>query len=273
MKSIDTLVKDIYDVFRNKIIIPQDQIDAFAKLLAQKVASKFSEERTPRLRLSNLGKKCTRQLWYDINWPEKAEEMEPEAHLKFLIGDVFEAILLFLARAAGHDVKGEQDTVELHGVVGHRDGLIDGHVVDVKSASPYGYDKFVDGLTPAADDFGYLTQLDSYIHASKDRSSDTGAFLVGHKVLGKLALAKFDKSTTDYEAVVKEKRELLAQSKPPPRGYSDEPFNKSGNRKLGVACSYCAFKRTCWPGLRAFAYSGNPVFLTKVVKVPDVPEF
>jgi hypothetical protein len=43
--------------------------------------------------------------------------------------------------------------------------------------------------------------------------------------------------------------------------------------KLGTGCSYCAFKKHCWPGLRGFAYSGGPRYLTNVVKTPDVPEF
>jgi len=46
----------------------------------------------------------------------------------------------------------------------------------------------------------------------------------------------------------------------------------SPNMKLPMMCSYCDFKKTCWPNLRSFAYSGGPVHLVDVVNEPDVPE-
>ena len=58
-----------------------------------------------------------------------------------------------------------------------------------------------------------------------------------------------------------------------PGGYSAELEGKSGNEKLGFECSYCPYKAECWPGVRGFAYSYGPVFLTKVVRTPSVPEF
>ena len=52
----------------------------------------------------------------------------------------------------------------------------------------------------------------------------------------------------------------------------------SGNRKLDVGCSYCAYKVDCWKdsnngtGLRKFIYANGPRYLTQVAKKPDVPE-
>lgn len=271
-KSIDTLIEDIYDLFRKREDIPVEQAEEFGKSLGKTIAERLSERRHPRLRLSSMGQPCERKLWYSIKKPEAAEGMEPWVYIKFLLGDIFEATLLFLAKAAGHDVRGEQDELVLHGVTGHRDGIIDDVLVDLKSASPYGFEKFKSGLTPDADSFGYLSQLDTYLHASEDVPTGEGAFLVGNKVTGRLALDRHRKSETDYAAIVARKRELLASDEPPPRGYDDVPIGAFGNRKLAVVCSYCEFKRTCWPNLRTFIYSDGPEFLTVVKKEPRVPE-
>jgi len=42
--------------------------------------------------------------------------------------------------------------------------------------------------------------------------------------------------------------------------------------KLPAGCSYCDHKSECWPKARKFMYSTGPVWLTTVVKTPQVPE-
>ena len=59
-----------------------------------------------------------------------------------MFGDILEELLLFLAKEAGHTVTGQQDTLSISGVNGHRDAIIDGRLVDVKSASSYSFRKF-----------------------------------------------------------------------------------------------------------------------------------
>jgi hypothetical protein len=99
------------------------------------------------------------------------------------------------------------------------------------------------------------------------------SFLVIDKTLGKITLDTYPKDDTDYNKLVDHKREVLALPEPPPeKCYPDELEGKSGNRKLGVGCSYCPFKNECWSGLRTFIYSSGPVFLTKVVREPKVLE-
>lgn len=231
--------------------------------------------REPTLRLSNIGSPCERKLWYSINTPELGEALRPEAKIKFLFGDILELLLLFLAREAGHKVEGEQDVLNHHGVVGHRDCIIDGRVVDCKSASSYSFKKFSENGLQGNDPFGYLSQLGSYLDASRDdprvTDKEQGSFLVIDKTLGKICLDtyKLDPVTPEY---VQGKKDVVAQNMPPKRGFSDEPEGKSGNRKLGVNCSYCEFKSACYPRLRSFAYSYGPVHLTWVEKEPKVPE-
>lgn len=231
-------------------------------------------ERKATLRLSNLGTPCERKLWYDINTPELGEPLDAPAKIKFLFGDILELLLLFWAREAGHKVEGEQDELVVHGVVGHRDCIIDGRVVDCKSASSYSFKKFSSNDLRGNDPFGYLPQLSSYLTASleDERVTDKkrGSFLVIDKTLGKICLDTY-KLDPVSEKYVERKKTLVNTKKLPDRGYDDEPEGKSGNRKLGLNCSYCAFKTSCWPGLRTYAYSFGPVHLTKIEREPKVP--
>ena len=275
-KSIDTLVSDIYGLFKNGNGWSPDpeRVQKFGLELGQHIANRASEDRgNPTLRLSNLGLP-DRKLWYTVNKPHLAEDLPPEARIKFLFGDVLESLLLFLAEEAGHDVRGQQDEIEINGVKGHRDAVIDGRVVDCKSASTYSFRKFESNGLRSDDPFGYLNQLGSYLAGSPDAvEKDVASFLVIDKTLGKITLDTYPKDDTDYDQLVEHKRSVLALPEPPPeKCYPDEPEGKSGNRKLAVGCSYCPFKHDCWSGLRTFIYSTGPTFLTSVVKEPKVPE-
>ncbi len=271
MKSIRTLVRDIQDRLTNPEPFEADDVAAFSDGLSKRLAERLAERAgRPSLRLSNLGTPCARKLWYSVNRPEQAEPLGPSARLKFLFGDILEEVILFLARAAGHRVEDEQQEVEVNGVRGHIDATVDGELVDVKSASSYSFKKFAEHRLEEDDPFGYLTQLGSYATA---KGKKQGHFLAVDKQLGHIALDTHEaKDEGLYTALVDARRDMLASDTPPARGYRDVADGKSGNRKLDIGCSYCAFKATCWPGLRAFGYARGPVFLTHVARVPDVPE-
>lgn len=270
MKSIETLVDDIRGLFTSRPEVPPDTVDNFGKELAGIIRDRLLEERGAfSLRISNLGTVCKRKLWYDKNSPEKAEPLSPDARLKFLYGDILECLMLFLAKIAGHEVTEQQKEVDLHGVKGHIDGVIDGVLVDVKSCSTYSFDKFKTGLNEGTDSFGYLTQLDGYLNAD---NMDDGAFLAVDKTLGHITLDRHKRSNRDYAKEIAETTAILNEPSPPPRGYSDVPEGKSGNRKLCMECSYCSHKFHCWPDLRRFTYARGPVYLTVVKKEPRVDE-
>lgn len=279
-KSIDTLVSDIYallDPNYNHEFNP-DNVDDFGRRLATHVSNRLAESKShPTLRLSNIGTPCQRKLWYTINTPESAEPLSPAARFKFLFGDILEELLLFLAKEAGHTVEGQQDELEINGIKGHRDAIIDGRVVDVKSASTFSFRKFASNGLREDDPFGYLDQIGAYLRASGDdpgvKEKDVASFLVVDKTLGNICLDTYPKSDQDYSAKIDSLKEMVAKDEPPERHYTDVPDGKSGNRKLSTACSYCAFKRSCWPSLRTFIYSNGPVFLTNVAREPKVSEF
>lgn len=275
-KSIDTLIVDIYSVLQTPTTVPKDLAASLGQGIANVIVDRLAQqEREPSLRMSNLGTSCERKLYYSIHESGRRIPLAPETRLKFIYGDILEQVLLFLAKSAGHTVEGEQDELEINGVIGHRDAIIDGVTVDVKSASTFSYAKFRSGLVPETDAFGYLDQLRSYVRCGQNDARVTepksGAFLVVDKTLGHIHLDRHEFDVSSVDAMVERKKAVVSSDRVPPRAFFDEPDGKSGNRKLGTVCSYCDFKTHCWPEARLFLYS-TPRWLTKVVKTPDVPE-
>ena len=278
IKKIETLIPDVYDVLINgSESVTDELLDKYAlefrNMLEARVRAPLPE-RKPGLRMSGIGKpNC--QLWFENNEPEYAEPMRGPAYFKFLYGAILETIMLFLAEAAGHRVEGTQDEQEIAGVPGHRDAVIDGSLVDAKSASPYSYKKFENGTLEYNDAFGYIEQLGSYLESGQSdpliTDKDGAYFWAVDKSSGDMCLLRIPRSETKYDDLYNHKKEVIAGSRPH-RAYDPIPDGKSGNLKLDTQCSYCEFKKRCHPNLRTFLYSNGPRFLTKVVKTPDVPE-
>jgi hypothetical protein len=279
-KTIDTLIDDIYELLGSdeSIALTPELLEAAGADLQNLLKYRMEEERkAPKLRMSALGKP-DRQLWYEVNSDVVGEKLSPNTFLKFLYGDLLELVILYLAEESGHAVTAKQAEVELGGVLGHNDAIIDGVVVDVKTASRYGFRKFADGTLEEDDPFGYMEQLAAYCtaHGGLD-----GAFLAIEKESGKMALLRFSyEHLKQYaiEEVIEHKKEVLASPKTPDRCYKPVPEGASGNMVLGVNCSYCPFKFHCWSdannglGLRSFIYSTGPKYFTEVRKEPRVLE-
>lgn len=283
-KKIDTLVEDIHKVVETRGGWDSVVNEHFKHSIGATMMGRLGPEEEPRasgtLRMSSIGQPCERKLWYQTNKDGEGEALLPSSRLKFLFGDMLEDLLLSLAKAAGHTVEGQQDTMTLKGIKGHRDAVIDGVTVDVKSASSYSYKKFKDHNLEYEDPFGYLWQLTSYVKAAEEdplvKDKKGGAFLVIDKQHGHICLDYYDLEDTGHLGKVEElydkRKESSKSPVAPPRGFKEEPEGKSGNMKLGINCSYCDFKKVCHPNLRTFLYARNPVFLTKVVKEPKVME-
>ena len=289
-RSPETLPEDIYNILDDDTDheVSEENVELAAELLKGILRRRFQKrERVSGesvLRFSSLGKK-DRQLWYQANMPEVSEKIHGKQNFKFLYGDVIELLLLFLAMEAGHEVKGLQQSVECDGVKGSIDAIIDGVLVDVKSASPYSFEKFKSGGVLFDDPFGYVAQLGGYAQALEaDGSLDKGGragWLVGEKVNGSIEYVELDReyiAGNDPAPRINHLREVIRSSVPPARCYDPVPEGKSGNLKLPVGCSYCPFKFECHKdanggqGLKTFLYSRGPVFLTHVAKAPKVDE-
>lgn len=283
MKSIHTLVPDIYQVVETRGGWDQVVTDYYLSRSEATIKSRLQdelEEREPTLRMSNVGKPCGRELWYSLNG-SASEQLPAHVLLKFLYGDILEDLLLSLCRAAGHTVEGEQDRMEINGLVGHRDCVIDGVLVDVKSASTWSFkNKFKGQLQDeGADGFGYIRQLSSYLAASKDdplvKDKTNAGFLVIDKTTGEICLDMYDlsKEVASAEDFVDERIAMVNSKSVPSRPWEDVPHGKSGNRKTPDGCRFCDYKKKCWPGVRTFVdWSGKPTFMTKVVRQPKMNE-
>lgn len=282
MKSILTLVPDIYDVLRNGTDINEDDLKEFTDNLGELLRKRLGKDKDGKteLRMSNFGTPCQRELWFRINKPESAEPIQPWVLFKFMYGDILEHLVLFLAKHAGHKVEGEQDELEISGLVGHRDAVIDGVLVDVKSANSRGMAKFRDHALLSDDPFGYIDQLSLYLSASqKDPLVEVkgeAAFLAVDKEMGHMVLDTYKSNKVDYEKQISRTRGMLAESYPPPRPYMAKLDGKSGNMVLDTKCSYCPHKHLCWSdanggqGLIQYNYSTGPKFFTNISREPKV---
>lgn len=275
MKSIDTLVSDIQELFGGVTL--SDALEGFSKKLGETFLQRFSDyasERKPALRMSNIGRPL-RQLWYEMRG-FKGEELSPETKLKFLYGDIIEDLILFLAVEAGHEVTRLQEEIEVDGIKGHIDCFIDGVLVDVKSCSTRSFDKFKTGSLFDDDPFGYIAQLSGYAAATR---ADRAGFLAIGKEMGKVTFLEIPIGEYDVPGRIRLVKAAIESDEAPERCYEDIPDGKSGNRRLSVGCSYCAHKFRCWAdanegkGLQTFYYSTGPRYLTHVAKEPRVEKF
>jgi len=280
MKDIKTLVEDMNEVIKGNGGWSGTISSIMGNNIAMTANQRFSKPQEPRsyLSLSSIGTPCKRKLWYKINQPTSADPLPANALLKFFFGDMIEELVLAIVKAAGHEVKGEQDRLDVHGIKGHRDCVIDGITVDVKSASPFAFKKFKDGNLREDDPFGYISQLSSYVYAGQDdplvTNKTQGAFLVIDKVNGHICLDMYDFTE---ELKTKEEEMLaameLVKGEIPDDRIPPVPQSKtSPNTKLDVSCSYCEFNKVCWPEARVFLYNTGPLYLVDVVNEPRVFE-
>lgn len=279
MKTIKTLIRDIYDVVgRNESWFTGDIARDFSEELnARLVESLAPQETRGILRLSKMGEYCPCQLWHSVHTPELAEPLQPWIKIKFTYGHILETLVIALAKAAGHSVTGEQDELILDGIKGHRDCVIDGCIVDIKSINSYGFQKVKAGEVPQ-DPFlrDYLDQLDGYVVASHEdplvQVKDKGYILAIDKTLGHLALYEHTVRPNSIRNRIGLYKEYVGRSMPPDCNCRTIADGKSGNQKLDLRASYNPYKYCCFPNLRTFIYARDPVYLTKVIRRPDVTE-
>ncbi len=256
--------------------LTSDIATKFTSELTTKLQGSLGEKEGPRLRLSQMGPKCPCALWHSIHSPMDAEPLPAWAKIKYTYGHILEALVIAMAKAAGHEVTGEQDAVSVDGIIGHRDCVIDGCIVDVKSSTSRGFQKFKDATIASEDTFGYLDQLDGYLvgslHDPLVRVKDRGYLLVIDKQLGHMCLYEHHLREESIRKRVRDYRNVIALDRPPACTCEEVPEGKSGNIKLGIGPSYSPFKYCCYPRLRTFLYANGPIYLTKVVRKPDVIE-
>ena len=284
MKNTYNLVSDIYQLMETKEVAEGVDFDAcvekFGENVKELMRNEFGGKKRDgrKLRMSNIGRD-DRYLWNVYNDVDKSDDIQGHTYVKFLYGHLIEEMLLFLTKAAGHEVTDEQKKCEVNGITGSMDCKIDGIVTDVKSVSTYGFRKFKDGSLAYDDPFGYIGQIKGYAYAE---GATKFGWLAMDKQNGHLTYLLYDSEDTqapvhdlisyDIKERIDHVKKLVEQPPPPDVCYEPIADGKSGNRKLAVGCSYCAYKKECWPSVRAFAYSTGPRYLIEVHNEPKVQE-
>lgn len=276
MKQIDTLVDDIYELFRGPHKVNEENLEKFKSEVAEAVRKSLEEAGTVQpftLRMSNIGTK-DRKLYYDSK--SDVHIHKPNDYIKFLFGHILEHLVLFLVRESGHVVSNEQEEVELEGIKGHKDGHIDGVLCDVKSASSYSYRKFVDGNFPADDPFGYRYQLKGYYEADIPKDSEEVAWVVIDKQYGDIFVKRMHEvELPDARGRIKDVKEIIESGVPPDHCYTPE-YDSSGNLPIPKGCEWCPHvtnSNRCWGNkVRSFYYSTGVKHFLEVNKQPRVPE-
>lgn len=275
--NINTLIPDIQKLLTSKEEWFNAELSAsFAQDVATRLSAHFGREKKGSLRLSQMGPRCPKALWHSIHTPEEAEPLPASAIFKYSYGHIIEALAITLAKAAGHEVTGEQDEVTVDGIVGHRDCVLDGCIVDVKSTSTLGFKKFKEKTLASSDSFGYLEQLDGYAVGSLGdplvKVKDKAYILAIDKTLGHMVLYEHTVRPDHIRGRILQYKEIVGRHEPPVCNCGVVADGKSGNIRLDLKASYSAFKYKCFPNLRTFLYASGPVYLTKVVRKPDVIE-
>ena len=278
--NLSTLVEDIYqtvtDITDGKQTVPDELLNE----LGQKIARTIKTWSTPqhhnkfKLRMSNIGRP-SRQLYYSQQ-DTKEIKHHPSTQLKFLYGHIMEDLLIFLVKLSNHSVTDEQKEVTVDGVLGHMDCKIDGEVIDIKTASGFGFKKFKNKTLAEDDPFGYVSQLAGYERAE---GTDNGGFLAMNKESGELALYQpEDLDKPNINNLILNIEGALKEDTPPEKCYKPIKSGSKGNMKLPMGCVYCNHKFVCntdtndGEGLRVFKYAKGLEYITKVVSLPKVEE-
>lgn len=258
MSNIHSLIPDIYSIAGK---VPLD--------ITTRLRPK---EPKGALRLSQLGPRCPRALWYSVHHPELEEERPPYAHIKFNYGHMIEDMAIAYMKAAGHRVEGEQDELTVDGITGHRDCIVDGCVVDVKSCSSLQFQKYKDRRVLEDDSFGYLDQLDAYLVGSLEDPlvlvKDKAYIFAVDKTLGHMVLYEHNLREASIRERIRAYKAIVDLREPPRCRCGTVADGTSGNIKLDTRASYSSFKHTCFPTLRTFLYESGPRYLTHVAKRP-----
>ena len=207
--------------------------------------------------MSNIGKPLC-QLQMEKSGAE-AEPMPYNAKMRNLFGDLIEASAITIMKASGIEVKDIQKKVkhkfknsEINGTM---DVKINNKIWDIKSASPYSFtNKFGESggfdALKQDDAFGYIAQ--GYMYGEADKT-EFGGWIVINKSTGEWCTTEVppeDSSKKETIKKVESNIDKLESDSSFKKCFSDveEFFYKkpTGNRVLGISCSFCPYKRPCW---------------------------
>ena len=261
MNSILLKVQQYLDsVSKKPVKLDKQLVQEFGEACKNALLKQFEDERSTKfeLRMSNVGRPLC-QLQMEAKGI-KGEGQPYNVRMRNTFGDLIEALATFVMKSAGVNIKNEQKkvTYKFNGntIEGSQDVEIDEKVWDIKSASPYSFDKKfgeAGGFTEVVrdDSFGYASQGFLY---SESQNKKFGGWIAINKSTGEWTVCETPSSVEEHKKkaidTAKENIKAIKSSKPFKRCYDDvaETFRSkpTGNRVLGFVCSYCPYKLPCW---------------------------
>ncbi len=218
------------------------------------------EKNTFTLRMSNIGRDP--RLLYLQATSKVKEQPDPTFKMKVTYGHLIEHLMIALMKAAGLKVEEPTEQVALKlkdtTIKGTYDVKVNGQIIDIKSASPYSYERKFNSCASLmqGDEFGYIGQAVAYQMADNTKFK---GWLVINKATGEFKDVDTDNAfhspTHLYEWYNKFNYAVdvvTGKADPPPcTGVEDETFRSkpTGHKVLGNKCKYCPAKGTCHPGI------------------------
>ena len=191
---LSTLIESfLYDAVRGKAKLSPETIEEFKEACGKALEKQFNEAIEWRMRMSGLGKPLCQQ---QLEKKGKEKELQYNTIIKFLMGDLLEAVAIAVMRGAGIELEKIQEPVKLKigntELGGTYDVKIDGKVWDIKSASPSNFmgkfGEFGSYTKIKGDDpFGYVMQ--GHLYGEAD-NIPFGGWIAINKVTGEFAVCE-----------------------------------------------------------------------------------
>ena len=235
-------------------------VEEFGEACKNALLKQFEDQRRNKFepRMSNIGRPLC-QLQMEAKGV-KGEGQPYNVKVRNTFGDIIEALAIFIMKSAGVNIKNEQKKVKykFNGseVEGKQDVEIDEKIWDIKSASPYSFEKkfgeeggFLEVVKE--DSFGYASQGFLY---GESQNKKFGGWIAINKSTGEWTVcetpAMIEPHKTEALKKAKDNLKALKDKVPFKKQYDDiaETFRgkPTGNRVLGFVCSYCPYKLPCW---------------------------
>ncbi len=252
--------KYLDNVSKGPTQVDKKLVEEFGEACKNALLKQFTEDRRSKFepRMSNIGRPLC-QLQMEAKGI-KGEGQPYNVKMRNTFGDLIEALALFIMKSAGVVVENEQKKVVYkfgeNKIEGRQDVEINKKIWDIKSASPYSFEKKFGeegGFNEVVKDdtFGYASQGFLY---SEGQGKDFGGWIAINKSTGEWTVCETPALHDEYKKVAldkaKENFKALQDGVPFKRNYEavEETFRSkpTGNKVLGFACSFCPYKLPCW---------------------------
>ena len=251
---------------QGEVELPDHLIQEFKDSCETAIKKQFSRREGSKLRMSGIGRPVCQQI---LSMQDCPKESSYNDIMRFLFGDLIEAVAMLVIKAAGIKVVGEQKpcsiVLDKENIKGTLDVILDEDgtekVWDIKSASPFSFDqKFKNGYDKIKEDdpFGYIVQGHLYGEAN---NMPFGGWIVINKSTGEWAVVDAPEDISERKRVLQQADNIVkvvkkADFKKAKLKDDCETYRKDGeivrtkNRLMPKLCSFCEYKKHCWEDAR-----------------------